>query len=338
MIDAGGGANVIIDEARLMIQMGVEVSIFNLSEYKNGFKHSYPHLDIPIIFDDVKNLPNVAKNYDAVIASANYSVEWLKPLQNISGLVLGYYIQGFEPLMYQEGSEQAQKALSTYTMIPEMKKFSKTEWTRKIVFEKTGEDVDKVGISVNIDLFRPRDSIQLGVKPVTIVAMIRPNSPYRNPEMTLSILSKISKKYDNDVDILLFGSNNVSSVVNQRFLDFKWRELGKLTQFQVASMMSKADIFTDFSIHQAMGLSALEAMATGCSVIVPQNGGAVEFIHHRKNGIVVNTFDIHDSLNGLDELVKNDELRKQIQINGMHDVVQYYPEKASYFILNSLFN
>ncbi len=338
VVDTGGGANVIIDEARLMIQMGVEVNIFNLSEYKIGFKHSYPNLDIPIIFDDVNNLSNIAKNYDAVIASANYSVEWLKPLQNINGLVLGYYIQGFEPLMYQEGSEQAEKALRTYTMIPEMKKFSKTEWTRKIVFEKTGKDVDKVGISVNIDLFRPRDSIQLGVNPVTIVAMIRPNSPYRNPEMTLSILSKISKKYDKDVDILLFGSNNVSSVVNQRFLDFKWRELGKLTQSQVASMMSKADIFTDFSSHQAMGLSALEAMAAGCSVIVPQNGGAVEFIHHRKNGIVVNTFDIHDSFNGLDELVRNDELRKQIQLNGMHDVVQYYPEKASYNILNSLFS
>jgi len=338
VVDTGGGANVIIDEARLMIQMGVEVNIFNLSEYKIGFNHSYPNLDIPLIFGDVNSLLNIAKNFDAVIASANYSVEWLKPLQQIPSLVLGYYIQGFEPLMYHEGSEQAQKALSTYTMIPEIKKFSKTEWTRKIIFEKTGEDVDKVGISVNIDLFRPRDSIQLGVKPVTIVAMIRPNSPYRNPEMTLSILSKISKKYDKDVDILLFGSNNVSSVVNLRFLDFKWRELGKLTQSQVESMMSKADIFTDFSSHQAMGLSALEAMAAGCSVIVPQNGGAVEFIHHKKNGIVVNTFDIHDSFNGLDELVRNDELRKQIQLNGMHDVVQYYPEKASYNILNSLFS
>ena len=206
-----------------------------------------------------------------------------------------------------------------------------------MVFENTGSDVDKVGISVNIDLFRPRDSIQFGVKPVTIVAMIRPNSPYRNPEMTLSILSNISKKFDKDVDILLFGSNDVRSVVNHRYLDFRWRQLGKLTQFQVAAMMSKADIFTDFSSHQAMGLSALEAMAAGCSVIVPRNGGAVEFIHHRKNGIVVDTFDFHDSLNGLCELVENDELRKQLQLNGIHDVVQYYPEKASYNILDVLF-
>ena len=336
--DAGGGANVIINEARYMLQMGVDVNLFNLSAYKIGFNQSYPNLDIPIIFGDVNNLPNIAEKFEAVIATANYSVEWLKHLQNINGLILGYYIQGFESLMYPEGSEQSQKALSTYTMIPKMKKFSKTEWTRKIVFENTGADVDKVGISVNIDLFRPRDSIQLGLKPVTIVAMIRPNSPYRNPEMTLSILSNISKKYDKDVDILLFGANDVRSVVNQRYLDFKWRELGKLTQLQVASMMSKADIFTDFSSHQAMGLSALEAMAAGCSVIVPKNGGAVEFVSHKKNGLVVDTFDFHDSLNGLEELIRDDELRKQLQLNGIHDVVQYFPEKASYNILNSLFS
>jgi GT2 family glycosyltransferase/glycosyltransferase involved in cell wall biosynthesis len=335
--DAGGGANVIIDEARLMLQMGVEVKIFNLSEYKFGFNQSYPNLDIPTIFGDVKDLPNVAKNFDAIIASANYSVEWLKPLQHISDLRQGYYIQGFEPLMYPDGSEQARKAIDTYTMFPEMKNFSKTEWTRKMVFEKTGADVNKVGISVNIDLFRPRDSIPFGVKPVTIVAMIRPNSPYRNPEMTLSILSNISKKYVKDVDILLFGSNDVRSVVNQRYLDFNWRQLGKLSQFQVAAMMSKADIFTDFSSHQAMGLSALEAMAAGCSVIVPKNGGAIEFIKHRKNGIVVDTFDFHDSLNGLSELIENDELRKQLQIDGIRDVVQYFPEKCSYNILDVLF-
>jgi hypothetical protein len=42
-------------------------------------------------------------------------------------------------------------------------------------------------------------------------------------------------------------------------------------------------------------------------------------------------------LNGLRELVENDELRKQLQLNGIHDVVQYYPEKASFNILDVLF-
>jgi len=338
IIEAGGGANVIIDEARCMRQMGVDARIFNLAGYKTGFLQSYPHLDIPLVFGEASELEKLAVPYDAVVASANYSVEWMKPLhQWDGGPTLGYYIQGFEPLMYPEDSEQARNALSTYTMIDQCKCFTKTFWTRNMVLDHTGVESDVVGISVNIDLFRPRDIIPLGEKPVTIVAMIRPSSPYRNPEMTLNILGQVSRKFGKDVDVWLFGANDVREIVDKKFLDFNWRQLGKLTQVQVASMMSKADIFTDFSSHQAMGLSALEAMSAGCSVIVPQKGGAVEFVHHKENGLVVDTSNFQECSRLLEELVEDNSLRKQLQLAGIRDIVQYYPEKVSYNILNTLF-
>ncbi|MHB1338504.1 MAG: glycosyltransferase [Bellilinea sp.] len=336
IIDAGGGANVIIDEARCMLKMGVDVSIFNLAEYKTGFLKSYPHIDIPLVFGETKDLNKISSAYDAVIASANYSVEWLRPLEG-KNVILGYYIQGFEPLMYPEDSTNARQALSTYTMIDNCKRFTKTEWTRQMVRSHTGVDSDIVGVSVNTDLFRPRDTISFGKKPVRISAMIRPGSPYRNPIMTLSLLKKIEEKYGNKVQIWLFGANDVRDIVDSKYLDFNWKQFGKLTQYQVASMMSKADIFTDFSSHQAMGLTALEAMSAGCSVIVPKNGGATEFVKDRKNGIVVDTSNFQSSLHALDELVEDDNLRKDLQLAAIRDVVHYYPEKASLQILNSLF-
>lgn len=338
VVDAGGGANVIIDEARYMIQMGVDARIFNLSEYRSGFIQSYPHLDIPTLYGSTKDLPKISAAFDAVIASANYSVEWLVPLQKMNEIpAMGYYVQGFEPLMYPENSDQAKQALASYTLIKGCKLFTKTQWTRKMVFEHTDVDPDVAGISVNVDLFRPRDMVPLGQKPVVIVAMVRPSSHYRNPIMTMQILKQVEKKFGNDVDIWLFGSNDIRDVIDHKYLDFKWKQLGKLTQKQVASVLSKADIFTDFSSHQAMGLTALEAMAAGCSVIVPQNGGAIEFIHNRKNGIVVDTASYQSSLQALEELVGDGQLRKQLQLSGIQDVVQYYPEKVSYNILNSLF-
>ena len=243
VIDAGGGANVIIDEAKCMQKMGVDVSIFNLSEYKYGFLENYSHIDLPLIFRDPNELPKVAKSFDAVIASANYSVPWLKPLRDLGlDLKLGYYVQGFEALMYPPDSKEYEQAINSYTMIEGISRFTKTQWTRVALLENIGVDAEVVGISANIDLFRPRDMIPLGIKPVTIVAMVRPSSPYRNPEMTMEILGKIEKKYQDNVDIWLFGANNVHEVVDEKYLDFKWQQLGKLTQVQVASMMSKADI------------------------------------------------------------------------------------------------
>ena len=338
VLDAGGGANVILDEARNMAEMGVEVSIFNLSVNESGFLRNYAHIDLPFLFRHTQDIPDLATAFDAVVASAHYSVPWFEPFQKVVNKpILGYYVQGFEPLMYPSDSEEYTQALETYTKIHGMKKFTKTQWTRISVLEHTGSDSEVIGISVNIDLFRPRDMIRFGTKPVTIVAMVRPASPYRNPEMTIAILKEIKRKFKKNVEVWLFGADNILDVVDERLLNFKWQNLGKLTQVQVAAMMSRADIFTDFSSHQAMGLSALEAMAAGCAVIVPSNGGAIEFVKHRHNGIVADTSNFKASVTALEELVADDQLRKQIQLNAINDVVQYYPEKPSYNILKTLF-
>lgn len=338
VMDAGGGANVILDEALCMQKMGVDVRVFNLPEYKDGFLQNYKHSSIPFVFESIERLKDVAKNYDAVIASAHYSVPWLKPLESLQPKTkLGYYIQGFEALMYPEGSREAQVAIDSYTLVNGMIGFSKTKWTKEQINRFAHADPKVIGISVNIDLFRPRLNRPLGKKPVHIGAMIRPSSPYRNPEFTTRILMETKKKFGSEVEITLFGANDVNEVVPAHLLDFDYRKLGKLSQLQVSDLMSNLDIFTDFSSHQAMGLSALEAMASGSTVIVPENGGAVEFISHRRNGCVVDTTNYEKCFEALSVLVENDELRKALQLSGINDVSRLFTERCAYNILELFF-
>lgn len=338
VMDAGGGANVILDEAKCMQKMGVDVRVFNLTEYKDSFLQSYKHSTIPFVFENANRLVEVVKDYDAVIASANYSVPWFKPLENFQPkLKLGYYIQGFEALMYPEGSREVQAAIDSYTLVDGMIGFTKTRWNKEQINRFAHADPEIIGISVNIDLFRPRVNRPFGKKPVHIAAMIRPSSPYRNPEFTARVLMETKKKYGLEVAITLFGANDVNEIVPAHLLDFEYRQLGKLTQLQVSDLMSNLDIFTDFSSHQAMGLSALEAMASGATVIVPKNGGAVEFIDHRKNGFVVDTTSYEDCFQALSEMIENHELRKSMQIAGINDVSRLFPEKCAYNILELFF-
>jgi len=338
VMDAGGGANVILDEAQCMQKMGVDVRVFNLPEYKDGFLQSYKHSTIPFVFENANRLVEVVKDYDAVIASSHYSVPWLKPLEIYQPkLKLGYYIQGFEALMYPEGSREAQVAINSYTLINGMIGFTKTRWTKEQIVSFAHADPEVIGISVNIDLFRPRVNRPFGKKPVQIAALIRPSSPYRNPEFTARVLMETRKKYGLEVEITLFGANDVNEIVPAHLLNFEYRQLGKLTQLQVSDLMSNLDIFTDFSSHQAMGLSALEAMASGATVIVPKNGGAVEFIDHRKNGFVVDTTSYEDCFQALSEMIENHELRKSMQIAGINDVSRLFPERCAYNILHLFF-
>jgi len=339
IVDAGGGGNVVVDEARCMQKMGVDVAIFNLLEHREDFLDRYPHLDIPVIFGGKDSLVHTSYTYNAIIATANYTVEWLKPVWEKNKKVnLGYYVQGFEVLMYTDGTKDAQRALASYSLISDMKLFAKTDWVRNTVLKHSGVNSENIGISVNTDLFRPRHTRQFGEKPVVIVAMVRLRSPYRNPKLTMNVLRRIERNYKSDVDIRLFGADDIRDPGLDVPTDFNWTQAGKLTQHQVANLLSDADIFVDLSSHQAMGLTALEAMACGCTVIVPQNGGATEFVRNRENGLVADTTRQESCYNVLKLAIENDEIRKKMQLTAIKKVAQFYPEAASYKILKCLFN
>jgi glycosyltransferase involved in cell wall biosynthesis len=139
------------------------------------------------------------------------------------------------------------------------------------------------------------------------------------------------------VEITLFGANDITEIVPPHLLDFEYRQLGKLTQIQVADLMSNLDIFADLSSHQAMGLSALEAMASGSTVIVPKNGGAIEFVEHQKNGLVVDSMSFEACSQALQTLIEDDELRKNLQLNSINDVSRLFPERCAFNILDVMF-
>ena len=338
VVDSGGGANVIINEAMKMRDMGVDAQIFNLPEYRFGFLQNYPLDKIPYIFKNPIDLPSICSKFDAVIASANYSVPWLEPVSKAtSAPILAYYVQGFEPLMYEDGSVEYQKAFNSYSLIPNMKLFSKTLWTKRKVEENTFRDCKNIGISVDVDRYRPRMNRNVGQEPVNLMAMIRPSSSYRSPESTLETLANCKKLLKSKVNIFLFGSNDVREVVPPCYLDFDWVQLGKLNQSQVSQLLNQTDIFVDYSTHQAMGLTALEAMASGSAVIVPENGGATEFVKDRENGLVVDTTDRGHCIDSTIELVSNQVLRRKLQLTAISSITQYHIEKVSFNILDYLF-
>ena len=338
---AGGGGNVILSEALAMRRMGVDVRFFNLPEFRRSFEQSYPDLPIPVIYASEQDLPQIGSRFDAVIATINTSVAWLQDIARAQPQVrLGYYVQGFEPLMYPEGSPEHQKALLSYTLFPELIPFTKTAWTRQQVQDHTGAVCQIVGPSLEIDLFRPRPAIWRaeGEHPIKIAAMVRADSAYRSPHLTMQVLQKASWRYGSDVEILLFGIDPEHPEFARLPVEFAWRATGLLSPRQVARLMNEIDIFVDFSQHQAMGLSALEAMACGAAVIVPQNGGAVEFVKDGQNGLVVGTSSLNACWQGLRSIIEDSALRRRIQDQALADVCHYFPERAAYNILKVLIN
>ena len=341
VVQAGGGGNVVIDEAMAMREMGVDVGIFNLTIYRDGFEAAYPGLSIPVTFGSQEDLAALAGRYDAVIATHNSSVAWLEPVERQNDRpVRGYYVQGFEPYMYPPDTEDFRQALASYSLLPDLVRFTKTEWTRQEVKEKAGVDCAVVGVSLKTDLFRPRPRAgpDWPTCPLKVAAMVRPNAPYREPKLTMELLRRMTQRYGAGVEAVIFGTSADEPGFAELSAGFSWTLAGVLNQEQVARFMNEVDIFVDFSSHQAMGLAALEAMACGAAIIVPSRGGAVSFARDGENALVVDTSSPDACWQALKCLIEDHNLRSRLQRNALIDVCDVFPERPAFQILGALFH
>jgi len=342
--EISGGGHVIMQEALAIQQMGVAVDLINLQAHQSFFERTYPDLPTPRIYiNHPRQVASLVRKYDAVIGTLYSSISWLESPHDLSNdfsrSIRAYYIQDYEPDFFPPSSAEHRQALASYTLFPGLLRLTKTEWTRQAVKQHTGVDCTVIGPSVDIDLFRPRRLISPGwpARPLRIAAMIRPSTPRRQPELTMQVLREISHKHGGSIEVILFGCSAHEPGFMKLERDFPWRNAGILTPAQLAALLNEADIFVDFSSFQAMGLTALEAMACGAAVIVPQIGGASSFACHEENSLVIDTDSVVSCSAALDRLIGDETLRFQLRQKAIFDACQYFPEKAAFNILSSLF-
>lgn len=339
VLQSGGGGNVILREAEALSAMGVNVSVVNLMINYEIFDEQHPNLQVPMHYiRDLPNLKQVAEEADAVIATLFLSVHWIAEHVDITrkGLSLGYYIQDFEPHFFAKDNPMYQQAWESYTRIPNMRLLTKSRWNREEIFTNCERDAALLGLSYAWNMFYPSMPKSSGGK-IRVTAMIRPNTPRRAPELTLRVLKRLKQTCGDRIEIITFGVNSKDDTLKNMETDFAHINAGELPTMQVAGVLDASDIFLDFSVYQAMGLTALEAMACGVAVIAPVKGGSGEFITHEKNGLLVDTGNEEICFNMALRLIEDTELRQRIQHQALKDAVQYYPEKAARKLLDAMF-
>jgi glycosyltransferase involved in cell wall biosynthesis len=336
VLDRGGGANIVLREGRAMGEMGVDARVVNLCGFEDGFRQSYPDPEIPVTFAHPGDIPDLALEFDAVVATANTSVEWIAPLASrTSRPVLGYYIQDFEPYFYAAGSAGRTKALASYTLVPDLVRFAKTDWNANRVSAECGVRCAVVGPSFETSLFRP-SAPRPGASPLRVAAMIRPSSPRRQPELTLHILGETWKRHGKEVEIVLFGERRHP---NGRPVEapFPHEHLGMLDATSLARLFNRVHVFCDFSSYQAMGLTAMEAMACGATAILPRDGGAGSFATDGLNALLVDTSGPEPGLAALDRFVAEPGLAARLGDRALDDLSAFAPEGPALRILEVLF-
>ncbi|MGZ8363663.1 MAG: glycosyltransferase family 4 protein [Caulobacteraceae bacterium] len=333
----GGGAHSVVQECAGLIRMGVEAAIAATSDTLEGFRWHYPelegHPERVRAFDGVEALRALLPDFDLAIAttaeSANLLAEARGPKPK-GGAKPAYYIQDYEPLFFLPGTERWEQARASFKALgPNALYFAKTDWLRRIVHDNHGVEVQKVSPSIDHAVYHPSPREDGG--PLRIAAMIRPRSPRRAPKRTMRILERIAASQGDKVRVTAFGCDAADYERTGMRLSGAITDLGVLRRSEVAAMLRETDLFLDLSDYQAFGRTGLEAMASGCTPLLPAFGGADEYVRAWENALVADTRSDEAVMAEVEAFIAAaPKVRQRLRDNGLSTALNYTVEKAAF--------
>ena len=325
-----------------MAQLGAQVWLINHESNRGAFESDYPERAPTLYFKDNKAIKAfLQKNeldFDAVIASAFFTTDWIPDRFDGKVPKLGYYIQDDEPAFFEVKSRTYSAAVKSYEILYRACGFTKTNWNANAIEKRGFPRPAVIGASVDLSRFRPKGRNLNLDRPTRLAAMLRFETgsvDRRAPDRTMRVLNRLAAAYGASVELIVFGSDlshHRKSGLHDAVID-----VGQLRPIEVASLMRNVDVFLDFSLWQAMGLSAMEAMASGCAVVIPQNGGAVDFCVNEHNGLIVDSEDEDACFAAASRLIDDPAFLAKLRRNATQDVCQFSQKRSARRILELLF-
>lgn len=338
---AGGGGNILVQEASILNKLGAQVWLINLSSNQAAFEETYHSGAESLFFNNIKEIRAFLRknemNFDAIVASAYFTAGWMPDRFDGKAPRLGYYIQDDEPAFFETSTRQHQEALSSYDLLQRGVGFTKTNWNAHAVERRGFPRPAVVGASVDLSTFRPKGRNCNATRTVRISAMLRFESGVdrRAPERTMRVINRLNDVYGKNVELIVFGSDPNHHKKSMLAPDVT--DLGSLRPNEVATLMRNVDVFLDFSIWQAMGLSAMEAMASGCAVVVPSNGGTCDYCVDQHNALIVDSADEEACFAAASQLVDDDALLSRLRQTATSEICAYTQQRSALRILDVLF-
>jgi glycosyltransferase involved in cell wall biosynthesis len=140
-------------------------------------------------------------------------------------------------------------------------------------------------------------------------------------EAALEIIKQ--KRYEN-INFIIAGEGPLKYIVKQVVSKHCELSYWKLPtewfgnkEEEKLSFYANIDIFVNPSLHEGFGLTVLEAMASGCAIIVSDTSALPELIENLRNGLVFKTGDSYDLADKIRYLIENWELTKLMMENNV---------------------
>ncbi len=140
-----------------------------------------------------------------------------------------------------------------------------------------------------------------------------------------------------EVEILSFGDwpeSRLPPFISEYFGHFSQGSYSGPRNQNLLRLYNKASVFMLPSLVEGFSLPTLEAMHSGCAVVVTNNGGINEYVRDDFNGLIVPIKDSLSLKNAVLSLITDPQKRTEIAKNGIATSEQYSFERSYHSFLS----
>lgn len=264
--------------------------------------------DIQKIISDISKL--LIKNYkkldiesDIFIASHTYTADAVYRLGRKKKIVI--HNQHFEELMFDEDDRAK---ISMYNYLP-FNHIVNCQWLEKMFKHNYGIDAETITPGIDTTIFNTplNEKKYSNSNRIKLITYCDPTRKFKGFEQQMPILERLSK-INKNLEIMIYGQDPKTDL-------FPYNFLGWVSQQKLAGFYTEAHLALSFSWYESFPLPPIEAMASGCAVAAGRYG-TEDYLIDGRSGIVINPFNIEESVNKINNLAQNPKQLYELAANG----------------------
>ena len=325
--EGSGGHNKIFTAARYFSASGHSVCIYFLNDGRFRRQKQLEQFINSHYFDPKSEIILGTDNIHScdILCATSWKTAYPVYANRDKAAELFYFVQDIESLFFPMGNDYL-KADNTYRM--GMHHITYGPWCAKVLKERYQAKADSIPFSFDKKMYYPRTS-EKG-NPKTVIFFGRPEMPRRCFWIGLEALWLFNQK-NPDVKIIIFGSEQIG----HHNIPFPYENRGVLTKVELAQLYSRADVGISFSTTNP-SLVPFEMMACGCPVVdLDYNDNYINY-GSKENAKLVG-ISPEEIANGIEELIKDDDMRHQIAMNGCQFVSNFPDDREAFMVMEDIF-
>lgn len=232
---------------------------------------------------------------------------------------LFYVVQGYEPNYFRQEngrSNYVSYLLARLSYFLPLRKTAISHWLSNILASKGHCNVPVINNGIDAEIFTPDDATKTSTEVVIMtIANSRPNRGFYDFCDAISVF----RNTRSDFKLLIIGSDrHVAKSLNVPY-DF----LTPRCDDQLVDAYRSSTIYVTCSHEEGFGLTPLEAMACGTSVVCTDSGGLRDYAQDGINCLMVPVRDISRIANAITRLLDDHDLRNKLATQGRCTALEF---------------